>query len=157
MSQNPFFVLKGKNGQLLVYADHIEIKRKGFLSFLTHGAAGDKTIPYTAIQSVQLKKGSMMVNGYIQFGILGAVERRGGIYNATDDENSVVFTKSSNETAEKIKEYIEGNILEQQSRSATPVIQSSPADEVLKLKQLLDAGVLSQEEFDIKKKQILGL
>lgn len=33
----------------------------------------------------------------------------------------------------------------------------SPADELKKYKDLLDAGVLTQEEFDAKKKQILGL
>ena len=30
-------------------------------------------------------------------------------------------------------------------------------DEVIQLKTLLDAGVLAQEEFDAKKKQLLGL
>ncbi len=32
----------------------------------------------------------------------------------------------------------------------------SEADELMKFKQLLDAGVITQEEFDMKKKQILG-
>lgn len=35
--------------------------------------------------------------------------------------------------------------------------ETSLADEILKLKQLLDAGVLTQDEFDTKKKQLLGL
>ena len=30
-------------------------------------------------------------------------------------------------------------------------------DEILKFKQLLDAGIITQEEFDAKKKQLLGL
>ncbi|AUN14112.1 Uncharacterised protein [[Clostridium] sordellii] len=33
----------------------------------------------------------------------------------------------------------------------------SPADELIKYKQLLDMGALTEEEFDIKKKEILGL
>lgn len=33
----------------------------------------------------------------------------------------------------------------------------SAADELMKFKELLDAGVLTQEEFDAKKKQLLGL
>ena len=37
------------------------------------------------------------------------------------------------------------------------VQQISPADELKKFKELLDMGVISQEEFDAKKKQILGL
>lgn len=35
--------------------------------------------------------------------------------------------------------------------------QSSSADELKKYKELLDSGVISQEEFDAKKKQLLGL
>jgi len=35
------------------------------------------------------------------------------------------------------------------------VNQVSGADEILKYKQLLDAGVLTQEEFDRKKQEIL--
>ena len=34
---------------------------------------------------------------------------------------------------------------------------SSTADEILKFKQLLDLGAISQEEYDVKKKQLLGL
>lgn len=39
------------------------------------------------------------------------------------------------------------------------VVQSavSPADEIRKFKELLDSGVITQEEFDAKKKQLLGL
>ena len=33
----------------------------------------------------------------------------------------------------------------------------SVADELLKFKQLLDAGVITQEEFDKKKKELLNL
>lgn len=39
-----------------------------------------------------------------------------------------------------------------------PVVQfASNADELKKFKDLLDSGVITQEEFDAKKKQILGL
>jgi predicted Zn-dependent peptidase len=36
-------------------------------------------------------------------------------------------------------------------------IQPSSADELKKYKELLDSGVITQEEFDAKKKQLLGL
>lgn len=38
-----------------------------------------------------------------------------------------------------------------------PEIPQSNADELKKYKDLLDSGVISQEEFDAKKKQLLGL
>lgn len=39
----------------------------------------------------------------------------------------------------------------------TTVIEATSADELKKYKELLDSGVISQEEFDAKKKQLLGL
>jgi len=46
----------------------------------------------------------------------------------------------------------------QSVEKAAPVIQqSSDADELAKFKKLLDDGVITQDEFNAKKKQILGL
>lgn len=35
--------------------------------------------------------------------------------------------------------------------------KADPADEIMKYKKLLDAGAITQEEYDVKKKQLLGL
>lgn len=35
--------------------------------------------------------------------------------------------------------------------------EASSADEIMKFKELLDSGVITQEEFDAKKKEILGV
>lgn len=52
-------------------------------------------------------------------------------------------------------EYVSKEI---ESPSEKTVVQEvSPADELKKFKELLDMGVISQEEFDAKKKQLLGL
>ena len=40
---------------------------------------------------------------------------------------------------------------------ATVVQQASAADEIKKFKELLDMGIITQEEFDAKKRQLLGL
>ncbi len=55
-------------------------------------------------------------------------------------------------------------LLERQDKKRTqtekPIIQEikqSEADELKKYKDLLDSGVITQEEFDAKKKQLLGL
>lgn len=37
------------------------------------------------------------------------------------------------------------------------IINVSAADELLKYKQLLDLGILTQEEFDTKKKELLNM
>ena len=65
-----------------------------------------------------------------------------------------------------IKNYIEiGNELshlinERQDKTKTVTeapTKNSTADELIKYKNLLDSGIITQEEFDAKKKQLLGL
>lgn len=153
------YSVKGVNGQLEVYEDKVIISRKGLLGFATQGLAGDKTIPMSAIQSVQFKEGGMLTNGFIQFAVMGGREKQGGVFAATQDENTVMLKMGEqSEKGKQIKEYIEGRILELSKPQATTIVQqTSAADEIVKYKGLLDAGVISQEEFDAKKKQLLGL
>lgn len=54
----------------------------------------------------------------------------------------------------EIKKYIENYI--QNRNKSVAVTQVSGADELLKYKELLDMGAITQEEFNLKKKQILG-
>lgn len=151
------FYLKGVNGQLTIYEDRVIIERRGALGFLTQGLAGAKTIPMDSIMSVQFKEGNMWTNGFIQFGIMGGKEARGGVFNATQDENTVMIKAATNNDARAIKDYIEGIILNRSKNKGVVVQQASPAEELKKFKELLDMGVISQAEFDAKKKQILGL
>ena len=127
------------------------------MGFLIQGLAGAKTIPMDSIMSVQFKEGNMWTNGFIQFGIMGGKEARGGVFNATQDENTVMIKAATNDNAREIKDYIEGIILNRSKNKETVIQQVSPAEELKKFKELLDMGVISQAEFDAKKKQILGL
>lgn len=148
------FNFSGVNGQIRVYEDRIVISRSGFLGYASQGLAGQKTIPMDSIMSVQFRAATSLVNGFIQFGILGGHESRGGVINAIDDENSVMFRESSNNEACKVKDYIESIILNRNKNSGGAV-QFSPADELRKFKELLDMGAITQEEFDTAKKKIL--
>ena len=44
-----------------------------------------------------------------------------------------------------------------EKQPAQQIVPSSAADEIKKFKELLDSGIISQEEFEAKKKQLLGL
>lgn len=65
------------------------------------------------------------------------------------------------ENCNEIHSAVSKLLVDRQSKTATPTIQQeipqSSADELKKYKDLLDNGVISQEEFDAKKKQLLGL
>lgn len=50
-----------------------------------------------------------------------------------------------------------GKLLVERQASKTASNETSSADDLKKYKELLDTGVISQEEFDAKKKQILGI
>jgi len=64
-----------------------------------------------------------------------------------------MFHKSENEIAKKIKDSIEKMQLESEKPQVTAVF--SPTDEIRKLKGLLDEGIISQDEFDEKKSDLL--
>lgn len=54
----------------------------------------------------------------------------------------------------KIKQH---GILDEPVKSTSIYLPNSNADELVKYKDLLDKGVITQEEFEAKKKQLLGL
>nr|WP_257007687.1 DUF4429 domain-containing protein [Enterococcus hirae] len=128
--------------------------RKGLLNLSNMGLKGDKTISFRNISAIQLKKPGL-TNGYIQFTILGGRESRAGIFAATKDENTVMFSRKYYTDMLNLKKFIE-----YQQKSIfdnTSSVQISPADEVLKLKDLLDKNIITLEEFELKKKELLKL
>src|SRR5690606_17390596 len=125
---------------------------KGFMNLMTQGSKGEKSIPIKSITAIQIKA-PRLTTGYIQFAYSGASESKGGIMDAVKDENTITFSsKKDLEQAKELKAYIESL----QNESSQPTTQSS-ADEILKFKELLDAGVITEKEFEAKKKQILGV
>lgn len=63
--------------------------------------------------------------------------------------------------AKNISDRLHALLTELKDQKCTPASVASAApsdtDQLFKLKDLLDAGILTQEEFDAKKKQLLGL
>ena len=99
-----------------------------------------------------------VMSGFIQFSIAGGAARNssftwtGGTFDAAQDENSVVFVgHNAYQIALKIKEYVE-NYQERSSSSGSLV---SAADEIVKLKALMDQGIITSEEFAIKKRRFI--
>lgn len=149
----------GVGDKLTVFEDRIVIKHKGALNFLAMGINGDKVVYFTDITGIQYKPAGM-VNGHLQFSILGGNESKGGILNAASDENTITFTSQRNREAQDIHDYLNNKLREIKSTKNTPIVQAAPAsaaDELKKFKDLLDMGIITQEEFDAKKKQLLGL
>jgi hypothetical protein len=141
---------KGYNGDLILTDTRVIIKR-GAKGFLLGGGMlrGDKTIPYAGIVAVQFRKAGMTA-GYLQLTLKGGSESKGGLFQSTTDENSVNFHSNKNKDFEEAKEVIEKHI------SGAPLKGLSHLDELERFAELRDKGILTQEEFDSKKKSILG-
>ena len=159
------YTARGSNGQVEAYDDKIVIKRKGFFGIAAQGIKGDRTIYYTDLKGIEYKKPTMLANGYIQFitnielandsnvTIIGTSS-----VEALKDPNTVIlraFKKNNVIQYEKLHDFVMDKFNESKESSVnTPMF--SNADELKKFKDLLDLGVITQEEFDLQKKKILG-
>lgn len=149
--------MKGVQDLLEVFDDKITITPKGFLGFMNKGLKGTKTIPFRSISAIQFKEAGVMFSGYLQFSISGGIESKGGLLAAVKDENTFVFAKKDNNAfATEIKEYIESMLKVAPSLNA---IQSTSApslsDELRKLAELRDSGILSEQEFQTAKSRLI--
>ena len=147
---------------LEVYEDHIIIYHMQVGSLLTNIARGGtlagKRIDYSDMTSVQFREPAGITVGFIQFAYAGCLESKGGLMDMMNDENSVPIHPSLIDQAKEIYDYIEKRRKEIKSAPAQAVVQQvSVADEIKKFKELLDMDIITQDEFDAKKKQLLNL
>lgn len=156
-SKKKKITLQGLQGKTVIVENKtVKIVKRNWL----FAAKREKTLPIRNISSVEVKKPGFLISGFIQFSISGgqsldsSYRYTGGAYDAAKDENSVLFTGEENyKKALRIKRYIENYSETNQTVAST----YSEADEIIKYKKLLDDGIISQEEFEAKKKQLLGL
>jgi hypothetical protein len=150
----PFLIeAVGVNGSMQLFENKVKILRRGFLAFASQGLKGEKEIWLHQISSLQMKMPGM-VNGYLQIAFLGGQENKAGVFDATQDENTVMFSAAQTPQFIAIKKAIEDRIMAQRQPQAiaTPI---SSADEIEKLASLRDRGILTEDEFQAKKRALL--
>jgi Short C-terminal domain/Domain of unknown function (DUF4429) len=141
------------HGAIIELTDHsIIISRHGLGSFLTQGIKGEKTIPFKSLTALQFKPAQKQMGGYIQFSVKGEVASRGGIFDATLDENTVMFTIAQHPNFEMLRKKIDAEIAKQDNHPIAARL--SYADELTKLADLRDRGVLDETEFQNQKTRL---
>lgn len=151
--------IKGVRGRSLkVFADRVVITvTAGMGSFITGNISdGEKIIYYSDCVGLQFKESGVQI-GYLQFETAART-----MNNATSNffnENSFTFDLSvtTNEKMKEVRDYVQGQIQNYKRSQGMSNQSISPAEELKKFKELLDMGIITQEEFDAKKKQLLGL
>lgn len=150
---------KGVNGQVYIVGDKVVIARKGLLANPTFDR-GDTEIPIRSITSVELKEPSLWTGGgFIEILYAGCPAPLPPQQRAKDP-NVVLFTKSSLPDFLEIKDEID-RLRWELTESHQPVYENySPASDIPKqiedLARLYKAGILTEDEFTSKKKELLS-
>lgn len=134
---NGYKITCGGNSILLITSDRILYGQKGkifsTLKFVNIDDCRDIEAETFGIFGGQIKINTM--TELIRFGTMKSQTTR--IASLIDDIiQKVLHSKKANEK---------------------PIIKQTPIDELKKMKELLDLGIITQDDFERKKKQILGL
>lgn len=147
------YEVKGTRGRTLeVYKNKVVIKTNVTLGSIITGNAtdGKKTIYFNDVIGLQFKPCGALI-GYLQLETASPImnNEKSNFYN----ENTFTFeeTNTSNTQMEEIHNYIDKQIEQLKNINSS----LSKADEILKFKNLLDMGIINQEEFERKKNELL--
>ncbi|MEM9216995.1 MAG: DUF4429 domain-containing protein [Cyanobacteria bacterium P01_F01_bin.150] len=109
-NQTTYFEAVGRNGRIRLSKKRVIISREGFVGFLSQGMSGKKEIPIGNITAVQFRPAGPAFTGYLQFSVIGGLERQGGVFKAVSDENTVIFTQKNQPNFEEVKRYVDSII-----------------------------------------------
>ena len=143
------YYVNGKNASLSVFEDYVELDFTGSLSRnIMSGLArgGVKKIYYYQINSLRKRNATNKVNGTIEF-----LNPSGSIVSFKSD-NFVIYEAKYQDEVDRIYDYVNQKILDINDKKLgrnQPIQQEvNPMKTLKEAKELLDMGVLSQEEFD---------
>ena len=140
----------GSNGSVELTGDSVVIRRKGLANILTQGIQGEKVISLSSITAIQFKESGNWMAGMIQFTLQGGREFRGGMLEATKDENAVLFEKKQQPAFVELRDRVRSLM----AKSAP--VSTSRTEELIKLAELVDRGFLTREEFEQRKSEMFG-
>lgn len=124
-------------------------------------------VSYSAIDSVQFTSGVGGAFHYLTLNVRSGHDERpiglgtadiggysGSFVTHGVGKNTVRFTPEFDDQIHMVQHFIQRHIDALKQPAAA---QLDPADQIAKFKKLADQGIITQEEFEAKKKQLLGL
>jgi len=145
----------GINGKVLLFKDVVRIKRIGVGSFLSGASKVEKDLLISQIASIQFKKAGVLNNGYIEFILMHNHERHDKDSGYEIYDSIVTFRPGQQAVFEAFREAVEAKLTAGFNRS--PSAATTDLDELDKLASLRDRGVITEDEFNRKKRQLLSL
>lgn len=147
----------GINGKVLLFRDVVRIKRIGIGSFLSGASKIEKDILISQIVSMQFKKAGLLNNGYIEFILMHNHERHDKDSDYEIYDSIVTFRPGQQRAFEAFREALEAKLTGSAGITRLPSAATTDLDELDKLASLRDRGVITEDEFNRKKKHLLGL
>jgi len=132
-----------------VTKNSIKLTCKGLSSPLN----GTRTFNINQILTAEYKEPKTLSDGCIKFVLVGNGENLRNLWASSYDPNAIIFTKKEDRLMRELKAFVDYQI----EKSPQQESSNSNLNDLEMLKQLTDRGILTQDEFTAKKKQILGL
>lgn len=148
-------IVQASNGELEFRDGRVLIRKKGLRSFLVQGPGGERSIPATSITAIQMKLGGLFLNGFIQFSYAGGKQFTGTMMDAASDPDAVVFGHGRNDEIQQFKALVE-SVMQSHNAASASTSTTSVSDELRKLAQLRDDGILTDAEFADAKQKLLA-
>ena len=136
----------------------VTLQNVGALGRLSIGK-GVKRIAVGSITAVQIKPAGAIMSGFIQFTLPGGIEMKSSFGSQTSDaagdENSMLFTQPQEPAFLAFRDAVEEAIDSRSRPAPAAAAESDVMTQLAKLGQLKEFGVLTQEEFEAKKAELL--
>jgi len=149
-------VIRHKQDTLTLSGETVTIQKRGWANALASGMNGDRTIQVSSLTAVQMKPAGMVTLGYILFSYAGSKPFMGGIWEATQDPDAFLFTNDLNGQVAEFKAKVEKKMRDSKQPAPANNSAGTLTDELRKLAEFKNQGILSQAEFDAAKKKLLG-
>jgi hypothetical protein len=153
-----------KTGALRVYSngdwvelsgETITICKTGLANMLASGMNGERSISIAGLTAVQLKLGGLWSPGYMLFAYAGSKPFMGGVWDATQDPDSFMFSQDLNERMSDFKKRVDEAMREfrqpGQGAGHPPL-----GNQLRELYDLKIQGILSQDEYETAKRKLLS-
>ena len=151
-NEKPIVKFGGGTSSVELYKDYLIIKPS-----LTQKISGStKTIPLDSVVSVNIVT-RMLMTPYLQVVTPGMIADKKKDITKGSDANVVLIQPGNMKKAKEIQEYVMKYKMKSPEQATTPTPAGNNLDSLEQLDELQKKGIITQEEFDIKKKQILGI
>lgn len=150
---------KGIAGSVHFDGDFVTIKRS-MMSTLR----GETRIPVAMISAVRFSPGKLTGGGMIEFVVAGGketVQRKGRIVpDGRDNPNAILLSKGNTAEMSALRDAVEAAIAVRHSAAPTPTVPNQAAtsipEQIKQLADLRDSGILTEDEFQAAKADLLA-